>query len=154
MPYTDLDMIAVHLQKNALEDFTSHEQAFLSMILNAVEAAISQHFVDLNGSGTITEFLPVRGRNFDDSLDMMDVDINAGRITPEQTGFGTDKLFLSKTPVLLTGLVVHEKRSRKAIRLRGARIGFRSGRFVDARRRLLSRHQFDGTQFNRNIASC
>ena len=109
MPYTDLDTIAVYMQKNSLEDFTTHEQSFLSMILEAVEASISQHFVDLNGSGTITEFLPVRGRNFDDSLDMMDVDINAGRITPEQTGFGTDKLFLSKTPVLLTGLVVHEK---------------------------------------------
>lgn len=109
MPYIDLDTIAVHLQKDSISDFTEHESTFLAMIRDTVESSISQHFVDLNGSGTKTEFLPVFGRNFDSSLDLIDLDINAGRVTPVIASYGTDVLILSYKPVLQAGLVVHEK---------------------------------------------
>lgn len=106
--YIETVAVANELGKNDFSEFTEIEQAFLTRTINAVEAMLTKHYVDLTGAATKTEYLPHTNRDDVGDYDLVDIDHQGGRIVARPGGSGYDAIVLSSTPVLLEGLQVWE----------------------------------------------
>lgn len=106
--FIDSSLIANHLGKNTVSDFTDIEQAVIAQKIAAVEAAVSRYYVDLSSAATRVEFLPVSDYKILSGSDLASIDVVNGKAVDYFSSSLPNVLQLTYTPVNLAGLVVNE----------------------------------------------